>query len=128
MKLAPQFNGPFQILQRVGKIAYRFDLSRGSTVHPVFLVSSLKRVIGRTDGQTQVLSTFDDTGELQLTPLQVLESCKVQKMGSHFNPIADPMEQLTPEGRHVGRCSFSTQKISQFPTLRTRLILRKRKC
>jgi len=41
-KLSPRFIGPFEILDRVGEVAYRLVLSPGlSTVHPVFHVSML---------------------------------------------------------------------------------------
>ena len=43
-KLSPRFIGPFEILERVGIVAYRFDLSPSmSVVHEVFHVSMLRR-------------------------------------------------------------------------------------
>ena len=42
-KLSPRYIGPFEILERVGKVAYRFALSpRMSGVHNVFHISMLK--------------------------------------------------------------------------------------
>ena len=43
-KLSPRFIGPFEILERVGTIAYRLALSPTmSSVHEVFHVSMLQR-------------------------------------------------------------------------------------
>ena len=46
-KLSPRYVGPYEILQRVGKVAYEFKLpSELSSVHPIFHVSMLKKCIG----------------------------------------------------------------------------------
>ncbi|KAK4731469.1 hypothetical protein R3W88_024457 [Solanum pinnatisectum] len=45
-KLSPQYVGPYQILTRVGKVAYELDLpSELDPIHPVFHVSMLKKCI-----------------------------------------------------------------------------------
>ena len=45
-KLAPRYIGPFQILNRVGKVSYRLALpSQMSQVHPVFHVSLLRQYV-----------------------------------------------------------------------------------
>jgi hypothetical protein len=41
-KLAARFCGPFEILERIGLVAYMLGLSTSMTVHNVFHVSFLK--------------------------------------------------------------------------------------
>ncbi|KAK4724140.1 hypothetical protein R3W88_026919 [Solanum pinnatisectum] len=46
-KLSPRYMGPYQILKRVGKVAYELDLPNElAPVHPMFHVSMLKKCIG----------------------------------------------------------------------------------
>ncbi|WMV13738.1 hypothetical protein MTR67_007123, partial [Solanum verrucosum] len=46
-KLSPRYVGPYQILKRVGKVAYELDLpNKLASVHLVFHVSMLKKCIG----------------------------------------------------------------------------------
>ena len=49
-KLSPRYVGPYEILQRVGKVAYELKLpSELASVHQVFHVSNLKNCIGDTE-------------------------------------------------------------------------------
>ena len=45
--LSPHYVGPYEILQNIGKVAYKLSLpSELASVHPLFHVSILKKYIG----------------------------------------------------------------------------------
>jgi hypothetical protein len=44
-KLAPQFFGPYQVLERVGPLAYKLQLPSRAHIHNVFHVALLKRFV-----------------------------------------------------------------------------------
>ena len=46
-KLSPRYVGPYEILQRVGKVAYELEFpAELASVHPVFHVSMLNKCLG----------------------------------------------------------------------------------
>lgn len=71
-KLAARYFGPFQILQRLGSVAYKLQLPEGTRVHPVFHVSQLKRALGTNDVAKQLPSAFDSGFSVDYKPKQVL--------------------------------------------------------
>ena len=42
-KLAVRFIGPYQIIQRIGEVAYHLNLPEEMQIHPVFHVSMLRK-------------------------------------------------------------------------------------
>jgi len=46
-KLSPRYIGPYQIVRKIGKVAYELELPADlGGVHPVFHVSMLRKCIG----------------------------------------------------------------------------------
>ena len=46
-KVAPKFYGPYQIVQKISKVAYELKLPETSRIHNVFHVSNIKKLLGQ---------------------------------------------------------------------------------
>ena len=76
-KLAPRYYGPFQILQRIGKVAYKLALPADSRIHPVFHVSVLKEKLGAmVSSQPQLPVTLQTQDGISVRPQAILEQRK----------------------------------------------------
>ncbi|KAD5961527.1 hypothetical protein E3N88_13000 [Mikania micrantha] len=77
-KLSPRFFGPFQIIAKVGLVAYKLELPPTSKIHPVFHVSLLKKAV---QGQVEPIIPSDlEFGESDIVqPSQILDVRKVQQ-------------------------------------------------
>jgi hypothetical protein len=78
-KLAFKYFGPYEILERVGKVAYKLQLPPGSSVHPVFHVSQIKE--HRPD-YTPVFAEFPKLPSLDIidtSPERILDRRMVKK-------------------------------------------------
>lgn len=85
-KLAPRFFGPFQILERVGAVAYRLKLPDSTRVHPVFHVSLLKPAVGSHILAGSLPTELDSEGPPFL-PERVLQGRVVVRNGASVEQV-----------------------------------------
>ncbi|KAL1222278.1 hypothetical protein V5N11_026795 [Cardamine amara subsp. amara] len=71
-KLAPRYFGPFEITERIGKVAYRQKLPPTSLIHPVFHVSLLKKVASPDVKVQEIPSTLTHELEWKQEPDEVV--------------------------------------------------------
>ena len=76
-KLAPRYIGPYQVLKKVGKVAYRLELpERMSDIYPVFHVSQLRRCLRVPETEHVPVEAIDLQPDLryQKVPVKILDT------------------------------------------------------
>lgn len=73
IKLAPRVYRPFQVLHKLGTVAYKLDLPFSSKIHPIFHVSCLKKKVGQHIVPLPTLPPTDASGQLQHEPQKILD-------------------------------------------------------
>ncbi|GKF04506.1 hypothetical protein Tco_0035174 [Tanacetum coccineum] len=90
-KLVPRFFGPFDIIEKVGLVAYRLDMPKElNGVHDTFYVSNLKKCLA------------DLTLKVPLDEIQV---------DAKLNFVEEPMEILEREFKKLKRSRISIVKV-----------------
>ena len=79
LKLAPRFFGPYEILAKVGPVAYRLALPSGSQIHDVFHVSLLQQDLGHKPQATPTLPLISGDSTVLPAPELILDLRIIQK-------------------------------------------------
>uniref|UniRef100_A0A2N9GGR4 Chromo domain-containing protein n=1 Tax=Fagus sylvatica TaxID=28930 RepID=A0A2N9GGR4_FAGSY len=78
-KLAARFYGPFQIVEKVGAVAYRLELPEEAQIHNVFHVSCLKPKLGQSVLPIAKLPPVDSMGHISPEPIRILDQRTIKK-------------------------------------------------
>jgi hypothetical protein len=96
-KLQSKFYGPFEVLEKIGKVAYKLSLPPGSLIHPVFHVSQLKKRLGPNIQPKITLPLIGNQSEIKLEPVAILDRRIVKKYNQAIVEILLQWSNLHPE-------------------------------
>ena len=109
-KLSARYYGPFEVLSRVGEVAYRLKLPAEAKIHNTFHVSQLKKAVGDSVQTVALL--------VQLTAEGVLEAQPETVLGVRTHPVTGQEEVLIQwKGMPAYESSWEWKKViqGQFP-------------
>ncbi|KAJ3684964.1 hypothetical protein LUZ61_014128 [Rhynchospora tenuis] len=96
-KLNPRYFGPYEIVEKIGSMAYRLQLPAEAQIHPVVHVSLLKKHIGRGHIPSSVLPEFSLIGKLHVAPIAVLNRRLVKRGNAGVAQLQVKWEGMTSE-------------------------------
>ncbi|KAD4180456.1 hypothetical protein E3N88_29047 [Mikania micrantha] len=87
-KPAPRYVGPFKILERIGRVAYRLELPQAlSNVHSTFHVSNLKKCLADENLHIPLDEvTVDETMHFVVKPVKIIDR-EIKKLKNKRIPI-----------------------------------------
>lgn len=77
LKLSARFYGPYEVIEKVGQVAYKLMLPKNSKIHPVFHVYVLKKKIGSDVEIKDMLPTVSSKDDFVVSmPQTILDQHK----------------------------------------------------
>ncbi|XP_070046454.1 uncharacterized protein [Nicotiana tomentosiformis] len=117
-KLSPRYIGPFEILERIGDMAYKLALPPSlAVVHPVLQVSMLQKYHGDPSHVLDFSSTQLDKLSYVGGPVAILDK-KVRKLRSKsiasvkVQWSGQPIEEATWETEHDMRSHYPVELVT----------------
>ncbi|GJX62635.1 ty3-gypsy retrotransposon protein [Tanacetum coccineum] len=96
-KLAKRYYGPFNVLERAGKVAYRLTLPDFSKIHPFFHVSLSKPFLGTNQVEVTTLPDEDHEGLLVEQPLPICDNRIMLRKGISASQVLVQWSGSSPE-------------------------------
>lgn len=96
-KLAPKYFGPYQVVQKVGSVAYKLQLPSQSKIHPVFHVSLLKKKLGDGVVVQSELPLTGETGQMQHEPVAILDRRLLKRHNRPYTLVLVQWSNSIPE-------------------------------
>ncbi|KAL0355639.1 UNVERIFIED_CONTAM: hypothetical protein Sradi_4010800 [Sesamum radiatum] len=97
LKLAPKYYGPFQVEEKIGKVAYKLKLPPHTNIHHVFHVSLLKRKIGHRHTPSPSLPIFTNHGVCRAYPTKILARRLISRRNTVVPQILIQWENYSEE-------------------------------
>ncbi|KAL0741947.1 hypothetical protein Bca4012_083460 [Brassica carinata] len=110
-KLSPKYFGPYRIIDRCGKVAYKLELPASSLIHPVFHVSQLKVLVGNVPTTRHLQTVVSDV--VIKEPFKILERKMVKRQGKAATQV---LLQWTNQGEEVATWEFLFDLQRKFPS------------
>lgn len=111
-KLRCKYSGPFEILEKIGNVAYRLNLPEGTLVHPVFHVSQLKGHIGTGQMVLPTLPIDERNGQIRALPEAILGRRMVKRNNI---PVPQILVQWAQLGKEEATWEDYDEIRKQFP-------------
>ncbi|XP_004293096.1 PREDICTED: uncharacterized protein LOC101292670 [Fragaria vesca subsp. vesca] len=80
-KLSAKYFGPFEVLEKVGSVAYKLKLPAYAKIHDVFHVSLLRKKLGANVTAEAHLPHLSEAGTVKWEPEAVLQTRLVKRRG-----------------------------------------------
>jgi len=97
LKLASKFYGPYQVIQKIGPVAYKLALPSTAKIHPVFHISQLKKKVGKHVVPATDPLICSSGGQPLVEPVAILDRRMVKKGNIASTQILVQWANLLPE-------------------------------
>ncbi|KAJ1694535.1 hypothetical protein LUZ63_011233 [Rhynchospora breviuscula] len=112
-KLNPKFYGPYEIIEKVGAVAYKLNLPASSSIHNVIHVSQLKARVGAHQPITPTLPLMGFSSPTIRVPIAILARKLIKRRNAPIAQILvqwqnQPVEEASWEDYDVIKQKFPT--------------------